>query len=184
MKTSRFSKVFFAAIIFAFGGLGLTTMYAQQNASASLSVTIRTADQLAVEQTNNLDFGGIFLDKLNPSTVSMDRTGVVTTNNGLLYDLDLQQLGGFKVMADAGFPYSLNFPTSLDLLLGGNAADKLVYTTAVYDPAGTAVTPSTTARRNMVTTSDQFAVAGSVLVPADAKVGLYTANLDITVIWD
>lgn len=186
MKTSKLGKVCFAAVLFAFGGLGLTSIHAQgdRTASAHLSVTIRTADKLAIEQTTNLDFGGVFLDKLNPSTVSMDKAGVVTSSNALLYDTDLQEMGGFKVMADVGFPYSLNFPTSLNLLLGGNVADNLVYTTAVYDPSGALVTPSTTVRRAMITTSDQFGVAGSVLVPADAKVGLYTANLDITIVWD
>ena len=187
MKASRFCKVFFAASIFVFGSASVATLSAQEdkNANADLSVTIRLAEKVLIEQVNNLDFGGVFVDKATASNVLMDRTGLVTSDNSILYDKDLQQLGGFRVVANALLPYSVDFPKGLDLRLSGGTTESLRYTTAVYDPTGNTFSPSPTTRVTMGATGiDLYAVAGSVVIPAAAKVGLYTANMNITVIWN
>lgn len=185
MKTLKIGKILFGVIVFALGSAGLSSVQAQNSGQATVGVTIRTSDKLVIRNTSDLDFGGVFLDKVNPTTVTMDKTGAVTSDNALLYDVDLQQMGGFSIVADAGFAFSLDFPTTLNLAKTGTPSETFVYTVAVYDAGGTQITPSSTNMSTIATGgTDLYKVAGSVLVPPTATVGIYTGNLTLTAIWN
>lgn len=175
------------AILFAlfFVG-GFSTLHAQSVETLPIGVTARLANQLSVTKVSDVDFGGIFIPITGSATASFDNNGVVSITNGTttLYSTELQKLGEFYVTADRASQFAITYPTTANLTIK-DGVEVLTYTPLLYDKAGVEVASSSTVKYNVGTDQNEtYKVGGSLVIPEDAKAGLYNGVVNISVTWE
>lgn len=175
------------AILFAlfFVG-GFSTLHAQKVETLPIGVTARLANQLSVTKVADVDFGGIFIPVSASATASFDNKGIVTITNGTttLYNTELQRLGEFYITADKTSQYAITYPNQADLTLKDDVGT-LTYTPLLYDNSGAEIASSSTVKYNVG--SEQYKIykiGGSLLIPGDAKSGLYNGTVNINITWE
>lgn len=166
------------------------TANAQEKIITNVGAKVILADQLSVYKASDVDFGGVFIPKSASATATMDYLGNVSITAGTtgLFNTNSQKHGVLYVSANQTAAFTIEYPATADLTSGANT---VVYTPALYSKTGTPIPSSSTVEYNVETDevgdgsafSKIVNVAGSIAVPATAKLGLYAGNIDVTVTW-
>lgn len=181
-KINVFKKAFFALIFVG----SFSALYAQKVETLPVGVTARLATQLSVTKVADVDFGGIFIPVSASATATFDNKGVVSITNGTttLYNTELQRLGEFYITADKTSQYAITYPNQAELALK-DGVGTLNYTPLLYDNSGAEIASSASVKYTVG--SEQYKVykiGGSLLIPGDAKAGLYNGVVNITITWE
>lgn len=169
--------------VFALGAYAATPIV------TPVGVTARLAKQLMVTKVTDVDFGGIFIPKTAPATVSMDYTGLVTVTAGStsLFSTNLQQNGQLRIDADRTATFTVEYPATVEL---SYLTNKLTYTPKLYTINGTAM-PSSSSTSYDVNANEVggqglnrlINIAGDLVVPETSVSGTYNGSVDVTITW-
>lgn len=163
---------------------------AQLTINTNVGVTARLAEQISVTKVFDVDFGGIFIPKGTDVVATMDYLGTVSITTGTtgLFATNLQQVGVVRIFSNQTATFSIQYPDKVNLTFDNNS---LVYTPKVYSKTGTYMPSSLTTMYDLNTDeisngsaySKVLNIAGTLDIPTTAKAGIYTGNVDITIIW-
>lgn len=164
---------------------------AQDNpAITNVGAKVILADQLSVYKVSDVDFGGVFIPKGASATATMDYMGTVSITDGTtgLFNTNSQKHGVLYVSANKTAKFSIEYPATADLTSGAN---KIVYTPVLYSKTGSEIASSSTVEYGVETDevgdgsafSKVVNIAGSIVIPVTAELGLYAGNIDVTVTW-
>lgn len=187
MKNFIFTSFMSVAALLVFS---MSAANAQEKVITNVGVKVILADQLSVYKASDVNFGGVFIPKGASATATMDYMGNVSITDGItgMFNTNDQKHGILYVSANKTAAFTIEYPATADLSSGAN---KIVYTPALYSKTGTAIASSSTVEYNVETDevgdgsafSKIVNVAGSILIPTTATLGLYAGNIDITVTW-
>lgn len=170
--------------------LAVGTANAQEKIITNVGAKVILADQLSVYKMSDVDFGGIFIPKGASATATMDYLGNVSITSGTtgMFYTNNQKHGVMYVSANETAAFTVEYPATTELTSG---AEKIVYSPLIYSKTGALIPSSSTVEYNVDTdeVGDGSAyakvlnIAGSIVVPTSAKLGLYAGNIDVTVTW-
>jgi hypothetical protein len=156
----------FIAIALLAMGFSIQT-FAQSSATAEATATL--VNPISIVATTNMDFGTIAASNAS-GTVVLTNVGVATPNGGVTLVSGTPSAALFTVSGEGGSGFSINYPAASILLKNGE--EVLTVNAFTYSNNGDA-TGTLSGVAGEVGTST-ITVGATLVVPANAKAGIYT----------